>query len=357
MENIVLPDFGNGTLELGIAAGFDSITDIGAFLHFAGAIADDDVAITFALSRLTIPAAWSNITKSFYLRAATFAMRYQLVSADCKIVLNSFRLQQNDAVALNGMLAHDLAGNKVTTLLFATKITWWMMNHHVGKNFNALQGYIGKVARAWNLAEETGMREALLRAAHWIDTKMALVELGIPIAGFQYARRNLSEDMELRLRSNPAGTEKLHTYHEIFKLARRSWYGLYVDMGDINNAIIAIKELVAANPCAYHKDAQYLTGHVRLVNDGFTDEEQSQLSVFIHVVSPQSTLARAGCIKRIEDVRALDAFFKMTALKLQVTRGLNLDAITRLANNKGVGAGGLAVASGFMKLKFLKDPS
>lgn len=100
--------------------------------------------------------------------------------------------------------------------LIAAKVNWWKTNHHTGHKVP--QGYFKKATDMANVCVGATAKEdleAIWRAVHWVDTKLVLHAFGIEgltvdpeeaeLAEELFA---LSDDAQLRISSNPAGTAK-----------------------------------------------------------------------------------------------------------------------------------------------------
>jgi hypothetical protein len=354
----VIPDHLNGALDLGIAAGVDTISDQTAFLHFPAGILATEAAVRHAVCRLVIPPGWSDLVKSLYVRSAVYVISNGLVGAHSNATVNSLVAAVSDDAAITAILDTEVDGTRVATLVWATKVTYWMVNHHVGQDANKIAGYVGKVINAWELSGEAGIRDALWRVGHWVDTRYAMVELGIANIQGGYARRNLvrmSDDMALRVRSNPAGTAKLFTYYEIYKLAVRSVFSLFITVATPRVDIEESVALVEANPVRYHMGSLFLSGEAKLDAAGFTEAELADLAAFIHVVQPNGSLAKAGVIISKADLASLESYVNMTNLKIAMAKGVNMKVALNLAAKRGVGTGGLAVTSGLITAQDLQD--
>jgi len=353
-----IPDHLNGALDLGIAAGVDTISDQSAYLHFSAGILETEAAVRHAVSRLVIPVGWSDFVKSLYVRSAIYVVSNGLVTASSNATENSTAVAVNGDDAITAILNTDVDGVRVATLVWATKVTYWMVNHHVGQDASKIAGYVGKVINAWELSGETGIRDALWRVGHWVDTKYAMVELGIDDIQGGYAKRDLvrmSDDMALRVKSNPAGTAKLFTYYEIYKLVVKSVFSLFITMETSQDDIEASVASVQDDPVRYHMGSIFLSGEERLNANGFTESELADLAAFIHVVQPTGTLAKAGVIIPKADLTSLESFVNMTNLKISMAKGVNMKVALNLAAKRGMGTGGLAVTSGLITAEALQE--
>ncbi len=125
------------------------------------------------------------------------------------------------------------------TLMLATKLNWWMTNHHTGQG--EFSPYIKKVIAAicpnWVEVEVKRWLHAII--GHWCSTHRILRLLGISMSAVStplvvagiLPPPTLAEDMVLRTSSMPAGTArhavsaaiiKRHGGHKIFMFSSRT---------------------------------------------------------------------------------------------------------------------------------------
>lgn len=114
--------------------------------------------------------------------------------------------------------------------MFATKVNFYMRNHHVGLSRTEASGYVEKVLKSLGLGDASGAVEATWRLGHYMDTRRALCTMGFTglvnnTLPFAHLAINLTDDFKLRVASNPAGTAKIFTYLAIAKRAASSVYG------------------------------------------------------------------------------------------------------------------------------------
>jgi hypothetical protein len=69
---------------------------------------------------------------------------------------------------------------KAMTLVAATKVTWFLTNHHAGQNAAAIEHYSGKVVGAMGLRpDDRDLRKILWVGGKWTSTKSVLKGLNI----------------------------------------------------------------------------------------------------------------------------------------------------------------------------------
>lgn len=205
----------------------------------------------------------------------------------------------------------------------------------MGQVEGVIEGYGGKVARLQNLIDEarpTQNRE--VRNVCWacgkiVSSRGTLRAVGIPgivyadasntgkDADNDYARGGayvipLSEDVRLRVRSSPAGTSNVSTFHAIVKRAIYSVFGVcippltsYGKDPDSNAFVGRAKDAldaIATEPARHHMGSVFLTGQPRIVQDAWTDEEKSNLSAFMHATAPSDTLTRSASVVKLDQI-------------------------------------------------------
>jgi hypothetical protein len=156
---------------------------------------------------------------------------------------------------------------RTMTLIIATKITWWLTNHHVGQVPNELSSYVGKVAHSMSFTGSvSNIRTVLWVAGKWTSTVSTLKALGIPDirdTGDDECRKSIkikaSSDMELRINGSPAGTASTVTYHAIGEKAGKMHLGALLpvpaEWPDILRSVNDIKQHPANFDAVGRRDA------------------------------------------------------------------------------------------------------
>lgn len=194
--------------------------------------------------------------------------------------------------------------NIANTLMYSTKVNWYLTNHHVGTK--VVTGYVKRVMSQF-IGEEAYadklIIEDLHRVGHFISTKMCFIGW-FPETDFYLPpgvpKEELpkvpvpSEDAMMRLKSFPAGTAKVSFVHAALTRAANSVYAMVMtDKGEgvsFRNLYNAIK----ADPFSYHIGAFYLTGKTRKTDLVVSEYLQAIASIYVSVVLGSTTLAKAS---------------------------------------------------------------
>lgn len=224
---------------------------------------------------------------------------------------------------------------KSTTVAVATKVNFWLMNHHTGQH--AVSGYIKKVLDMFypgrvtdqvvSAAHNLGRFASTLYVLHVAD--IANLRQTTPVTSVQGATFTLADDVKLRFKSMPAGTNRLAVSFEAAKRLVRNVYAKFCPRIEEFGALPERRNLVLAEPARYHLRALYLTGSPR-TNYADTDMESymGRLGTFINVLCKNSTLAKSSYFQtaRVESYEDYDAGFKILLgrirqLELQSAQG------------------------------------
>jgi len=266
-------------------------------------------------------------------------------------------------------------------ILVAIKLTWWMVNHHVGQREGVVEGFAGKVASLQNLMSQTNLaqnrevRSVLWFAGKIVSTRLILSAVGIP--GIVYAdasntgeedgndyaacetlQLNVSPDVLLRVQSSPAGTAKLTTYYAIASRAAGSFFSVCIpplqSLGydpvtkqRVGAVIDKLKE-IEANPARFHMGSRFLTGQPRLPADVWNEEELSNLAAFIHATAETSTLAKAPVILKKHDIQGSFVYAAINSARANLGAALSDRFVMALMARMGGGSlkGGMAIQFG-----------
>lgn len=348
---LVLPDLFNGPIAVGIAASTDVMHRLEQKLAFEVGIASDAAARAFAVRRIQVAAGWAPEVKGFLVKAAIFVISKDIVDQDGGARTNAGAglAAANTDGDIQAWLAAAPEDTRVVTLLLATKVTFVMLNHHVGTNAAQVEGYAGKVLRAWEMQGLAGMREALWMAGHWMNTRQALHELGYP--GLQLVRAQtlgieVQDDMRLRITGGVAGTAKTLVYLAAYEMLIRTAYIYVVIMITDIDELRAAAAAIHAEPMEYHMGSQYLTGHPRKVAPALPDEDMSALASWLHAVIPNHTVSKSPTIMSSDEVAPTDTTAACRALKLAMAKTTDSEVALRLARSKGASVDCLAVKMG-----------
>jgi hypothetical protein len=241
------------------------------------------------------------------------------------------------------------------TIVAASKLNWWMINHHVGQDNNRLDSFVSKVAKAFGLISDTNIAEnKAVRTVIWImgkltSTRGLLMALGISkivyadssntgrADGNDYAiggdiQINTSADIKKRVDSTPAGAAVLTTYVAVANYAFASVYGLYVpplsswtyDAAARTKGGLVQDKLgeLARTPARFHMGSKFLTGSDRVKADVWSDDDKLNLLAFIHAVAPHGTLAKAAVIHKLAEVQGSIVYSSIQSAKISSTAGM-----------------------------------
>lgn len=358
MSAFRLPEFPNGPVSVGIAAATDTVYALDQKIHYAAGPANDDAAVNFALARVRWDRRWNGTTNYLVVAAATWCIKNAVVDVANSSVRNSTAGVTIGDTEIAALPMDAVPIDKVVTLLMATKITYVMLNHHVGQQRDRVDGYAGKVLKSWGWDEFPGIKDAVWMIGHWLDTKIALNELGYPdISGAAAPRLNLTlePDARLRITGGVAGAGKFLVYRALLERAKMSAYALLfnveVDLGAVDKMYAAIR----ANPLKYHVGSQFLTGERQLESDIFTEHDKLALSAYIRVAAPESTLAHSPNVVAEADVAGLEEFTNMRQLKILLTKTESLAVVIEALRARGIERNVLAVKSGFITAEALAE--
>jgi hypothetical protein len=110
------------------------------------------------------------------------------------------------------------------TIVCATKVNYWLMNHHVGQTAdrNTAAGYVQKVLLLnYGTPFPTHLVHAVHMLGHYASTRFVLSRAGIPNilktesrAGSDVYEIRFADDAKLRFNAPPAGTHRLAVCYE-----------------------------------------------------------------------------------------------------------------------------------------------
>lgn len=354
-SSIVLPDIFNGTVAVGIAASSDTVTaDKDKLFHPAGAD-NGDGSVQAALSKMTFDRDMDPVARELMAKAAAWVIKNRMQDRNGGTHSNADVLKnaENTADDINALLRGSLEIGKVVTLLFASKLNYLMLNHHVGTSRidNHVEGYGGKVLNAFGLAGVSGIRTALWRCGHWLDTRRAFTELGFTSVKHPdgYTKRDLltiSDDMSLRLAGGVAGAAKFLVHKAVLDKAKITNYSVLLPIEMDLDEAEELHNKIKANPLAYHMGAKFLINEERTDCDIFSENDKITLAAFCHAVMEGSTLSKAATLMDKAEVTASEVYTNCQALKIAMIKSVNTDVVLTLLKSKGVGSDNLAVKSG-----------
>jgi hypothetical protein len=337
----VLPEFPNGSIDVGIAGARDICTDAAKRLHFRGDVDPADESVKYVVSRMVVGKTWSKPVRAFCIQAATWIIRNKFVDVVAGVVLNC-----GDAAVVTftddevkDALTAAIDPSRVISLILATKVTFVMLNHHVGTVSNEISGYVGKMVKAYGLEDESGIREALWMVGHWADTRQSLYEIGYPNVVDAEDRKkqmniNITDDMRMRIGGGVAGAAKFLVYYAVYLKLARSAYGLLVGLDLRKSAAEKMYAEIKADPLAYHMGSVYLVGKQQIPSDIYTEEDKVKLASFVWAVMENSTLAKSPTLMAKADIQSSKYFTDMMALKSKLATKIDLKVIMQIVSSK-----------------------
>jgi hypothetical protein len=217
----------------------------------------------------------------------------------------------------------------VSTMIIATKLNFWLTNHHTGAG--GMDAYPRKVFNAVFNREPTGIDiTEVHKWGHWFSTHYSMHILGIA-TGVDFAHRyrvddtyviTLADDMKIRQSSLPAGQAKHYIVYETFKkfCRHKGWLLLTGEQAAAitiaSNEVRALLREVADEDdkasrlgldvfqrdqdprVRYHCGSSYL-GNTKA--ESFSSAEQTGLiGSFLNNFMPSCTLAKSPMIKKNE---------------------------------------------------------
>jgi hypothetical protein len=190
------------------------------------------------------------------------------------------------------------------TIITATKVNFWLMNHHVGQtgDRNVAAGYVQKaLTTRFGSPLPANVVHVAHMLGHYASTRFVLERANIPSilptepraveAEFEL---RFADDAQLRFSAPPAGTHRMNVCFEVARrLSRYSFAHFCPQVSDFS-VLPAWREQVMANPATYHVGALYLTGTKNTAySDSIFDNFIGRLGTFIQVISGKSTLANS----------------------------------------------------------------
>jgi len=297
----------NGAFEIGIAAGADpSIADNHKLVFQADDVSLHSTAVNSAVWALKT---FTGPRQGMYVTCAYCAVYFGLLARGDGDWLNSaspITIDPADIAAIKPHINQDRA-RVALSVMIATKINWWVMNHHTGTG--SLQGYSRKVAITLLGADTTTMSDTatfMHTVGHWCSTKMVLVKLKmvpdtvIKVQTGDYDGQDLhvSMDITVRLKSLPAGTHKHGVAEGLMKRLLVHPMAKYSSVIAVAGQIADSLDMVRRKPYAYHIGARYLTGIDREVfNDSDAENFLGRLGTFASVFDEKSTLFKSPHVK------------------------------------------------------------
>lgn len=340
----------NGVIGVGIAAGADSALDGDKKLkvNVASQTAAIDSAVVSSLEIANTVVGTNIDLKRLMVAAGIMVVKAGLLSLNGEQPTSDWSVsdivltEAAAAWASDNISAADMA--RATLVIFGTKVSYWLTNHHTGGS--RLAGYIRKIRDA---VVPNGNDELTTRVfhiiGHWADTIVCLSMLSI--SGLVARTRlfadsamqiSFGDDIALRVEAMPAGAHRLAVAYEVIKrLIKHPLARVFPNLGSLRD-VCETAITVLNNPARYHIGATYLTGSPR-IDAGLDTIPIGTLGTFIKIVFPRSTVNRSPCITRgNEDVykehESYDPGFESVcrAYVQNTARLVNTELVSRLIN-------------------------
>jgi hypothetical protein len=235
---------------------------------------------------------------------------------------------------INTLGFHD--SQKCSNILVAVKVTFWLINHHVGQTEGVIDGFIGKVAKLQNLTSEASsaqtreVRKVIWAVGKMLSSRGVLHAVGCTSIVYHdgpnttnpkdndFALADVlaitpSDDVTMRLDGVPSGVAATSVFLTIAKRAATSIYGVCVppvtslgwdaDTRSYTGQVQDHMDAIAQNPARHHMGSHFLTGQPRIVLNSWNEEEITNLSAFIHAISPGSTLSKASVVLPLTEIQ------------------------------------------------------
>ena len=264
-------------------------------------------------------------------------------------------------------------GTSLATIIISAKISWFLTNHHVGQNPEAILSYAGKVVALDDVLART--TQSTLRLALWAIGKYCVtipvlescglggllqvnpggadrdIGLGLTHVDAPYGTVNftVSADVTLRMSSRPAGTAAQMTHLAIAEHAAVSHYAVLIPEVGQYDDWVAAKDAIKANAARYHMGSFFLTGLDRITLPAVQEDSAMNLAGYIHAVAPSGHLAKAPVISRIDEIKGTTVYTMICSVKAELTT-MSTDAVLKKLMTKTKRGGGVG---GFAKQKAL----
>lgn len=236
--------------------------------------------------------------------------------------------------------------SRALTIIVATKINLWTMNHHTGQG--QMAGYAAKVCRA---KFNTDISDAMITMAHtighWAST-LAVWE----VAEVRFLRHStvalpetevtigLSDDAKLRFTGMPAGSHRLGVAYEAALRLSRTTTGRFCPGVVSFRGLPEARAVVLERPVAYHMGAGYFTGQARLPLPLGAEGFLGRLGNFVLTMLPHSTLVSSPHFQksRVQSYSDYDAEWDSLLIKYKLTSATTASTALNNLMNAATGA-------------------
>lgn len=321
-SDIMAMVFGNGPVEVGLAVGADKIvwSQHGPIESADATVRPKCYSHSFGLPN--VPAVFKPILQAAWMLAMdeNFDREVGFQTRKVTAVPNGHKEWSEGSPRMD-----ESHVQMCVTLIAATKVNWWMMNHHVGSG--EAQGYVAKVLKTFE--DSLGLRgasPAMVKATvdciwqfgHWFSTREILRAFGVldgTPAGSWTRYIAPTDDLMLRLRSCPAGTAAIADAYTALRMFASSMYALAFAIPSDAALIARQYNEIRNNPASYHVGARFLTGGDRNVVNAPEQDTIDLLGIFLAVVREKSSLRNAQVFKGISDATNTEIALRMKGIR------------------------------------------
>jgi hypothetical protein len=201
------------------------------------------------------------------------------------------------------MVSPDYDVSIVVTMIVATKVNLFAMNHHVGQG--EITGYAKKAFNVFFPNADSDIVSdisVIHMVGHWASSIRIFSFLGIkgvkvPKGDSLKIVCEIPDDIQLRINSYPAGTAKVGVAIAILKRAvnHRLFPALYHE-GSIQE-LVHTAVVIREHPMRYHVGARYFADKtVKIELSAEVEALICKLFIFVKTLYPRSTLAKSKII-------------------------------------------------------------
>jgi len=341
-ETALIDISANGPASVGLAAGADRVRLPTEALRVAG----------------TMLQIYKSAFYSTYACAAEFPKVHRVLigaggliaankwfDATCNVIdTDAFEANDFDAKG-EAMVIYDITKEELAQamhLVYAVKINWWQMNHHVGQG--SFAGYVAKVIPILfgdGAVKSNAVFNSVWVMSHWVSTTQILNSLeitGIDPAIGAYKILPPADDIKIRANGFPAGTAKVAVCHAVVKRIIGSVFASVLPpIPDLMQLINSVN-LVLKDPASFHVGARILKKDGKRNLPDLSDDLLRYCSAYVHSALKGSTLSRAKVLLPIEEVKGEEVFTRVVAINTALAkRGMNDENALLLVSGSGAG--------------------
>lgn len=213
---------------------------------------------------------------------------------------------------VNTVLSDKSVIEKAMTLAYATKVNWFLTDHHIGQE--RVGTCVSNVLKnVFNINYEISkqLKEAIWRYGHLMDTQLALKALGYmdhetsdPPASYP---AKVHPDIAVFADRFPSGTACLGAANEAFKIMRENDLWKHYPDKVMAERLTKLIESVKANRAVYHVDAEYIGLDQKRAD--LSQDEKTEIGAIVHAVAPNSSVSRSKSIPKLQEVEFRNTYF------------------------------------------------